>query len=64
MIAWGVESIPFNVRANLKRYEDLALVIRAIQAKYVKVFKSIWMERNWKFASHKTMRHKEISLFM
>jgi hypothetical protein len=39
MTTWGVGSIPFNVQAKLERYEDLAIVIQATQAKYAKAFK-------------------------
>jgi hypothetical protein len=65
MIAWGVGAInPFNMKAKLEPDEDLALVIKAIQAEYAKAFKSTWMEHDWKFASNKTIQHKEIGLFM
>jgi hypothetical protein len=39
MTTWGVGSIPFNVQAKVKCDEDLAVVIRKIQVKYVKALK-------------------------
>jgi hypothetical protein len=39
MTTWGVRSIPFNLQAKVERYEDLAIVIQIIQAKYAKAFK-------------------------
>jgi hypothetical protein len=59
-----VGSIPLNVQAKLERNEDLGVIIRATWARYAKVLKGVWMERDWNFPSTKTMRHKEISLFM
>jgi hypothetical protein len=64
MIAWGVGAIPLNAHAKLKCDEDLALVIRTIQAGYAKALKGIWMEHDYKSTSNKTMWYKDISLLM
>jgi hypothetical protein len=63
MTAWGVGAIPFNVQAKLECNEDFALMIQVTQVRYAKAFRGVWMECDWKFASNKTIRHKEISLF-
>ncbi len=56
--------MPLNVEAKLECNEDLALVIQIIQVGYAKAFKGAWMEHDWKSASNKTMRCKEIRLLM
>jgi hypothetical protein len=63
MIAWDVGATPFNVQAKLKHDEDLAFVIQVIRTRYAKALKSVWMERDWKFTSHKKVKRKENSLF-
>jgi hypothetical protein len=62
MTAWGVGAMPLNMQTKLECDGDLALVIQAIQAKYAKALKGVWMECNWKFTSNKTVWHKEIGL--
>jgi hypothetical protein len=42
-------------KAKLKLFEDLALEIRTTRTRYVKAFKGVWMECDWKSASTKTM---------
>jgi hypothetical protein len=37
MIAWGVGVIPFKMQAKLKCNENLAFMIQATRAKYLKV---------------------------
>jgi hypothetical protein len=46
--ARGVGAIPFNLQPKLEHDEDLALVIQITQTGYEEVFKSTWMERDWK----------------
>jgi hypothetical protein len=63
MTTWGVESIPFNMQAKFNHNEDLVVVIRTTQTTYAKALKGAWMECDWKFASNKMMRCKEIDFF-
>jgi hypothetical protein len=64
MIAWSVGAMPLNMQAKLEHDEDLALVIWMIQAEYAKELNGTWMECDWKFASNKALRCKEIRLLM
>jgi hypothetical protein len=64
MITWGVGSIPLNVQAKVERDEDLAVVIQMTWTKYVKGFKGVWMECNYKFAFNKMVWREKIDLFM
>jgi hypothetical protein len=41
MTSWGVGSILFNVEAKVEHNEDVVVMIRTIQARYVKAFKAI-----------------------
>jgi hypothetical protein len=60
MTTWGVGAIPLNVQTKLERDEDLTLVIRAIQTKYAKALRGVWMERNYKSTSNKIVWCKEV----
>jgi len=58
-----VGSIPLNLQAKLERDEDLGIVIHMIRTRYAKAFNCVWMERDWKSASNKTMWHKVNGFF-